>query len=254
MAVTYTTVILGFDNHAAIEIPDQVLTKLGASRRAQLIVTVNGHTYRSTSTGMNGKCLVVFPQKDRDASGIAAGDKTKVTLELEVGRRDVEIPADLAAAGARSAHRVLRVLHAGDQLDEVTVLGAEVVTAPLAGLSVTEVRLEPLAAAVGGLDVVERTEPATERDRLDAGLGHLGRRGSPVQRLEEFRLAGLLGLFLGDRRLDPLGLRQQFVVLRLAGLDGLQGRTLALDGRAVRVQPCRTSSAPHEASTTRSVM
>ena len=98
MAVTYTTVILGFDNHAAIEIPDEVLTKLGASRRAQLIVTVNGHTYRSTSTGMNGKCLVVFPQKDRDASGIAAGDKTKVTLELEVGRREVEIPADLAAA------------------------------------------------------------------------------------------------------------------------------------------------------------
>lgn len=98
MAVTYTTVILGFDNHAAIEIPDEVLTKLGASRRAQLIVTVNGHTYRSTSTGMKGKCLVVFPQKDRDASGIAAGDKTKVTLELEVGRREVELPADLAAA------------------------------------------------------------------------------------------------------------------------------------------------------------
>jgi bifunctional DNA-binding transcriptional regulator/antitoxin component of YhaV-PrlF toxin-antitoxin module len=98
MAVTYTTVVLGFGNHASIEIPDEVLTKLGANRRAALSVTINKHTYRSTATGMDGRCLVVFPQKDRAAAGVGAGDKVKVTLELEVGRREVEVPADLAKA------------------------------------------------------------------------------------------------------------------------------------------------------------
>ena len=98
MAVTYTTVVLGFGNHASIEIPDEVLTKLGANRRAALSVTINRHTYRSTATGMDGRCLVVFPQKDRVAAGVGAGDKVKVTLELEVGRREVEVPADLAKA------------------------------------------------------------------------------------------------------------------------------------------------------------
>ena len=98
MSVTYTTVVLGFGNHASIEIPDEVLTKLGANRRAPLKITINGYTYQSTATGMNGKCLVVFPQKDRAAAGAAAGDNVKVTLELDSGQREVEVPSELVAA------------------------------------------------------------------------------------------------------------------------------------------------------------
>jgi uncharacterized protein YdeI (YjbR/CyaY-like superfamily) len=98
MSVTYSTVVLGFGNHASIEIPDEVLTKLGANRRAPLKITINGYTYQSTATGMNGKCLVVFPQKDRAAAGAAAGDKVKVTLELDSGQREVEMPSELVAA------------------------------------------------------------------------------------------------------------------------------------------------------------
>lgn len=96
--VTYTTTILGFGNHAAIEIPIEVLEELGANKRAPLIVRVSGHTYRSTATGMDGKCLVVFPQKDRDASGVKSGDTVSVELTLDVGRREVEIPDELFAA------------------------------------------------------------------------------------------------------------------------------------------------------------
>ena len=44
---------------------------------------------------MDGKCLVVFPTKDREASGVKAGDKVAVTLELDSGYREVEIPAQL---------------------------------------------------------------------------------------------------------------------------------------------------------------
>ena len=98
MAVTFTTTILGFGKHASIEIPDDVLTKLGANRRAPLRVTVNGYTYQSTATGMGGRCLVVFPQKDRAASGVGAGDTVEITLELDSGHREVDMHPDLVAA------------------------------------------------------------------------------------------------------------------------------------------------------------
>lgn len=102
MKTTYRTVVVGFGNHAAIEIPDDNLSEIGGNRRAPLKVTVNGYTYRSTATGVDGKCMVVFPIRDREASGAAAGDTVTVTLELDGGYRQVEVPAELAAALAES--------------------------------------------------------------------------------------------------------------------------------------------------------
>ena len=101
MKTTYSTVILGFGNHAAIEIPSENLSELGANKRAALNVTVNGYTYQSTATGMNGKCLVVFPTRDREASGLKSGDSVTVTLELITGYREVDVPRELSLALAR---------------------------------------------------------------------------------------------------------------------------------------------------------
>ncbi len=92
MKVTYTTTVLGFGNHAAIKIPDSQLAKLGANKRAPLRITINGYSYHSTATGVDGKCMVVFPTRDRLASGVAAGDTIRVTMELESGYRHVDIP------------------------------------------------------------------------------------------------------------------------------------------------------------------
>lgn len=98
MKTTYKTTILGFGNHAAIEIPNEQREKLGGSKKLPLKVTVNGYTYQSTATGMDGRTLVVFPQKDRDASGVKAGDTLPVTLELDSGYREVDVPAELTEA------------------------------------------------------------------------------------------------------------------------------------------------------------
>lgn len=102
MKATYETTVLGFGNHAAIEIPDEILSKIGGNRKAPLKVTINDYTYQSTATGMDGKCLVVFPTRDRDATGTKAGDKITVTLELDSGYRQVEVPAELNQALARN--------------------------------------------------------------------------------------------------------------------------------------------------------
>ena len=98
MTVQYTTTVIGFQNHASLHIPDEVLAQLGANRRAPLKITINGYTYRSTATAVNGECRVVFPQADRDAAGAKAGDEVVVELELETGHREVELPPELEGA------------------------------------------------------------------------------------------------------------------------------------------------------------
>jgi hypothetical protein len=94
----YETVVIGVGNHASIEIPDENLAEIGGNRRAPLRITINGHTYQSTATGVDGKCMVVFPMRDREAAGVTAGDYVRVTLELDSGYRQVEVPSELAAA------------------------------------------------------------------------------------------------------------------------------------------------------------
>lgn len=98
MKTTYKTTILGFGNHASIEIPDDQLAKLGSNKRAPLKVTVNNYTYQSTAAVMDGMCMVVFPMRDRAAAGVQSGDTVKVTLELDDGYRQVDVPAELAKA------------------------------------------------------------------------------------------------------------------------------------------------------------
>lgn len=102
MKTSYTTTIVGFGNHAAIEIPDENLVELGANRRAPLKITVNGYTYQSTATGVDGKCMVVFPLKDRKAAKASAGDTLVVTLELDDGYRVVDVPGELQNALVKS--------------------------------------------------------------------------------------------------------------------------------------------------------
>jgi len=99
MKTTYQTVVIGHGKHAALEIPDENLAEIGGNRRAPLKVTINSnYTYQSTATGVDGKCMVVFPTRDREASGTAAGDHITVTLELDDGYRQVDVPPALSQA------------------------------------------------------------------------------------------------------------------------------------------------------------
>jgi bifunctional DNA-binding transcriptional regulator/antitoxin component of YhaV-PrlF toxin-antitoxin module len=98
MKTTYETIVIGFGNHASIKIPDKNLAEIGGNKRAPLRITINGYMYQSTATGVGGKCMVVFPMRDRQAAGVKAGDRITVTLELDDGYRHVEVPAALDAA------------------------------------------------------------------------------------------------------------------------------------------------------------
>jgi bifunctional DNA-binding transcriptional regulator/antitoxin component of YhaV-PrlF toxin-antitoxin module len=109
MKTTYETIVIGSGNHASIEIPDMNLAEIGGNRRAPLKITINGYTYQSTATGVDGKCMVVFPTRDREASGATAGDRVRVTLELDDGYRHVDVPAALSEALV--AHSLRETFH-----------------------------------------------------------------------------------------------------------------------------------------------
>lgn len=98
MKTRYTTTILGFGNHAAIEIPPKNVEELGVGKRPPVIVRLPGYTFRATGAGMDGKTLLAFSTAHRQASGFWAGDTVKVELELEEGPRPVEIPPELKSA------------------------------------------------------------------------------------------------------------------------------------------------------------
>ena len=98
MSVKYETEVLGEGNHASLLIPDWVLEELKTNKRAPLKVTVNGHTYQSTAVGVAGECRVVFPSADRKAAKVSSGDIVEVTLELDSGYREVQMPAELVKA------------------------------------------------------------------------------------------------------------------------------------------------------------
>ena len=81
-----------------IEVPDDVVAALDAGKRPAVRVTVNGHTWRSTVAVMGGRNLVGVSAENRAAAGVSAGDVLDVELVVDTEKREVEVPADLAAA------------------------------------------------------------------------------------------------------------------------------------------------------------
>lgn len=110
MTTTFTTTILKDKDKSAtgLPVPAEVVAALGKGKKPPVKVTLNGYSYRTTMAVMGGVFMLSLSAEHRAAAGVKAGDKVKVTLELDTEPRTVELPADLAAAlskkpGARAA-------------------------------------------------------------------------------------------------------------------------------------------------------
>ncbi len=85
-------------NATAVEVPEKIAEGLGGGARPPIVVTINGHTWRSRIALMRGQRLVGISAANRAASGIAEGDLVAVDLELDAESRVVAEPPDLAKA------------------------------------------------------------------------------------------------------------------------------------------------------------
>jgi hypothetical protein len=63
-----------------------------------VVVTVNGYSYRSTVAAYGDVFMLPLAAEHREAVGVAAGDELEVDLTLDTAPREVEVPADFAAA------------------------------------------------------------------------------------------------------------------------------------------------------------
>jgi len=97
----HATVQLNGKTATGIEVPAEVVAGLGPGQRPPVRVTIGEYSYRTTVARMGGRFLISLSAEHRAAAGVAAGDEVDVDLELDDAPREVEVPADLAAALAR---------------------------------------------------------------------------------------------------------------------------------------------------------
>ena len=67
-------------------------------KRPPVRVTIRGHTWRTTPGVYDGVGHVVVNRAVKAATGVDAGDRVRVEMELDTAPRTVRVPADLKAA------------------------------------------------------------------------------------------------------------------------------------------------------------
>jgi antitoxin component of MazEF toxin-antitoxin module len=93
-----TTIELGGKTATGMRVPPEVVEALGSGKRPAVRVTIGQHAYRSTVAVMGGAFMLPVSAEVRQAAGVAAGDDVEVELELDTAPREVDVPADFAAA------------------------------------------------------------------------------------------------------------------------------------------------------------
>jgi hypothetical protein len=63
-----------------------------------VLVNVNGYEYRNTVAVMGGRHMISISAAVRNATGLKGGDPIRVTLTVADTAREVNVPADFAAA------------------------------------------------------------------------------------------------------------------------------------------------------------
>ncbi|HUQ77624.1 MAG TPA: YdeI/OmpD-associated family protein [Patescibacteria group bacterium] len=79
-------------------VPEDVVLALGKGKRPPVTVTINGYSYRSTVAPLGGRYLIGVSAANRAAAGVAGGETHDIELALDSAPREVDVPADFAAA------------------------------------------------------------------------------------------------------------------------------------------------------------
>jgi hypothetical protein len=96
--VTFETTLSASGNNTGIEVPTDVIERLGHGKRPPVLVNVNDYEYRSTVAVMGGRYMIGVSAAVRAATGLKGGDPIRVTLTVADRPREVDVPTDFAAA------------------------------------------------------------------------------------------------------------------------------------------------------------
>ena len=97
-AKTFRATVVPAGNATGADVPVEVVDALGHEKRPMVVITINGHSWRSRIASKGGRYLIGISAANRAATGIAEGDDIDVTLELDIEPRKVDEPPDLTNA------------------------------------------------------------------------------------------------------------------------------------------------------------
>lgn len=132
-------------NHAGIPVPPEVVEALGAGKRPLVVVTVGGHTYRSSIATMGGQFLVSLSAANRAAADVSGGDIVIVEIEVDTAPREVEVPDALASALRQ--HRAARAA-----FEALSNSRKQRITLPIADAKSEDTRQRRVARAIADLE------------------------------------------------------------------------------------------------------
>ena len=114
----FQTAMRQVGNNTGIEVPEEIVTALGAGKKPPVTLTLNGsYAYRSTIAVMDGAFMIPFSAEHREKSGIVGGDVIDVEIALDTAPRTVAVPPDFAEALAQdvAAHEFWNSLSYSNQ-------------------------------------------------------------------------------------------------------------------------------------------
>jgi hypothetical protein len=81
-----------------LEVPPQVVEALGGGKRPRVIITINGHSWRSRVAIMRGRHLLGLSNANREAAGVVTGEEVEIELAFDPEPPAVNVPGDFARA------------------------------------------------------------------------------------------------------------------------------------------------------------
>ncbi|TJZ66829.1 YdeI/OmpD-associated family protein [Chitiniphilus eburneus] len=145
-------------NATAVEAPKEALEQLNAGPRPAVVITINGHSWRSRIAVMRGMHLVGISAANRKASKITENDLVEVLLALDIEPRTVEEPADVALALNKQKALRNAFEHLPFGLRRKHIASIEAAKSP-------ETRLRRIAKLISELEHVAATASAKTKSR-----------------------------------------------------------------------------------------
>lgn len=110
--VTVTQTLEPWGPATAIELTPEQVDQLGGGRRAAVRVTVGERSARLRVAVMGGRIVIGLSKATRAELGVDLGDTVTAVVSLDESPREVEVPAELAAAleGDRTAYEMFGAL------------------------------------------------------------------------------------------------------------------------------------------------
>jgi Bacteriocin-protection, YdeI or OmpD-Associated/Domain of unknown function (DUF1905) len=93
-----TTVELTGRTATFLRVPVDVPALFDGRHRPPVLVKLCGHTYRSTVAKYGDEYFLPLSRENREAAGVAAGDRVAVQIEPDTAPREIDPPPELAVA------------------------------------------------------------------------------------------------------------------------------------------------------------